>query len=300
MNVGNTMIVLCFACLLFAGCSESKGPPSPDPAAQARRAQFSIVNVFDFGRRGVRNFLFVPVTRRLYVSFMDTEDDLLYEWDVDSGKVTHEYKLGKGYMCDSVAAPPDGKHLVVGCWPLDVLARECKTLIINTAQKRIVKTLDLEDRTSRPKFSADGTRFWADDRDKAFDLSGRSVSPARYEEPEVKKESAWCIESSKDTIQTHGLYWRDASGKDHRLTQNEWNDNFCVTKDKKFVITTTRDGELIVWRTTDRKEVYRRKLATAYGFLAYDADRNRVLLGDALSNGTTFLRALVINDKESD
>jgi hypothetical protein len=262
---------------------------------EARQAVFVVMDVFDLGRRDVRNFTFSPKPRRLYVSFMDRKDDLLYEWDVDKGKITHKYQLGAGYMCDSIAVSPDGTHLVVGCWPLNSL--ECKTLIISTTRERDVRALELTERTFRPKFSADGSLFWTDLRDRAFALSGKAVPDARYRKPKVANRSPWRIEPSKMTIGIHGLYYRDGDGRDHHLTQREWHENFCITQDKRFVIATTWDGELIAWQTDDCKEVFRRKLASQYGYLAYDPDRNRVLLGDATSGGTTFLRALVIGQK---
>ena len=271
-----------------SGADQHTDSPDTEPA----QAHFTIVDVFDLGRRGVRNFTFCPATRRLYVSFMDSKDDLLYEFDVDTGEVTHTYQLGNGYMCDSVAVSPDGDHLVVGCWPFS--GSESKTLIVQTTPERTMLALELTDRTFWPKFSADGSFFWT--RGGAFDLSGRPMPDVRRKKPEAQEQSAWCIWSSKTTIETHGLYYRDADGKDHHLTQNQWHDNYCITQDKEFIVATTWDGELIVWRTDDCREVFRRKLASQYGYLAYDPQRSRVLLGDATraTRGTTFLRALMI------
>jgi len=286
--------VLILACVLSAGCDNSQPSLSQVPTHQADAAGFSIVNVFDLGRREVRNFVFTPGTRRLYVSFTDREDDLLYEWDVDREKLLRKYRLGKGYMCDSLAASPDGRYLIVGCWPLDFPRLECKTVILDTEQKRITTTLDLMDRTFSPKFRDDGKRFWVDDREHAFDLAGRPLPQSKFREPEPTRGSPWRIESSKMTVYTHGLYYRDASGKDHLLTQAEWHDNYCITKDGKFVASTTWGGEIVVWRTSDCHEVYRKKIADQYGYLAYDAEKNRILLGDATYNGTRNLRALTM------
>ena len=270
-------------------------------AKKDAQALFTIVNVFDFGRHRVRNFTFCPATRRLYVSFTDKLDNLLYEWDVDKGEVLHKYDFGEEYMPDSVIVSHSGSHLVVGCWPLDFSRlQQCKTVIVDIAHGRQIQTLSLTDRTFWPEFSTDGSMFWVDDRGrgrKAFDLAGRPLTGVRYKKPEPQNQSAWRIESAKDTIETHGLYYRDADGKDHHLTQNEWHDNYCVTKDKRFIVATTWDGELLVWRTDDCEEIFRQKLSSQYGYLAYDSETNRVLLGDAKHDGTTFLRALVIEKR---
>ena len=171
---------------------------------------------------------------------------MLYEWDVDSGKVIHGYKLGKGYMCDSVAASPDGKHLVVGCYPLydSQIPMPFKTLIGDTTSKQLVEHLASRGRrTFRPMFAADGSRFWLDDRREAFDLEGAAFANSKYAAKQPERGTPWRIESTMDTAETYGLYYRDLSGKDHRLTSDEWHDNYCLTKDRDFVVATTWEGE---------------------------------------------------------
>src|SRR6185295_19210719 len=101
----------------------------------------------------------------------------------------------------------------------------------------------------------------------------------------------WRIESSKSTIETHGLYCKDASGASHRLTHNEWPGNHAVTHDRQFVATTTRDGEFIAWRLDDAKEVAHVQMAKQYGYLQYDAKEDRFLWGDATGNGTSKLKS---------
>jgi len=274
------------------GGYESSGAETATAKADT---QFDLVKLFDFERRQVRNFTFCQATRRLYVSFTDNNDDWLYEWNVDTGKVIHRYELGKGYICDSVAISPDGKHLVVGCWPLSPSTLQCKTLIGDNASRQITEHLASRGtRTFCPLFAADGSRFWLDDRQQASDLTGRPIAGSAYVSAAPDKGTAWRIESTKETSETHGLYFRDLSGKDHRLTANEWHDNYCLTKDHNFVVATTWDGEVIVWRTKDVREVFRKKIADQYGYLAYDAAKNCILLGDATNNGTTFLRALIV------
>lgn len=258
--------------------------------------RFVMTQLLDFERRGVRNFTFCPKTRRLYVSFRDKDDDLLYEWDVDKRTVIYKYQLGDGYMCDSVAVSPDGSSVAVGCWPLDIGQTECKTVIIQTSGDRKMLLLRRTDRTFSPTFSADGTLLWTDHR-QAFDMSGKVVPNAVYKETRVANGSPWSIECSKVTVNQEGLYYRDIDGKDHRLIKNEWHDNYAITTDGRFIASTTWDGELVVWSTQTITEIYRQKIAAGYGYLCYDPLMNRFLLGDATDKGTTFLRALAVMDK---
>lgn len=162
---------------------------TPNSAIEAQQGIIKIVKVFNLGRRDVRNFEFCSKSRRIYVSFTDKKDDLLYEWDVDTGDLIHTYRLGSGYMADSVAVSPDGNHMVVGCFPLG-LNGGCKTLVIGTTGSRESKTLKLTDRTFRPEFNTNnGFYFWVDDRRTAYDLMEKPVPGVEYMEPEVKRRS---------------------------------------------------------------------------------------------------------------
>jgi hypothetical protein len=104
----------------------------------------------------------------------------------------------------------------------------------------------------------------------------------------------WVVPSAKSALDTHGLYYTDRGGQDHLVERDHWNDNYGITKDGRWIVTTTWDGEAVAWSTERLEPVYRHKIASAYGYLAYDERGERFLLGDATHDGTTKLRALVV------
>ena len=77
------------------------------------------------------------------------------------------------------------------------------------------------------------------------------------------------------------------------ITPSHWHDNYAITRDGQYVVTTTWDGEVLAFSTAEKKVVFKQKIADQYGYLAYDDKDDRFLLGDAMYNGTTYLRALV-------
>ncbi|MCY2930079.1 MAG: WD40 repeat domain-containing protein [Planctomycetota bacterium] len=293
------------AALLLPTACEPSGParkatgkhkaPESSAAPKPQTSAFGLTEVLDFSQTSVSRLGFSPATRNLFVSFGD--DDKLYQWDLNTNTLAHTYRLGEGYRCDSVALSPDGRYLGVGCWPLDAGTRRCKTLILDTQAKRIHKDLGIDSRTYRPQFLPDGKTFAVDDG-RLFDLDTRPVAGPLPPRPKPAPGSVWRIESSKETIETHGLYYRDAWGKDHRLTDTEWGDNYGITRDGKYVAATTWDGEVIVWRTKDRKEVFRKRIAVQYGHLAYDPGANRFLLADA-THANTHLLALYVPEGDA-
>lgn len=263
---------------------------------------FSIVNVLDFGQRQVRNFVFCSATRQLFVSHLEGPpskyDDLLYQWDIDSGHLLHKYHLGTGFICDNVAASPDGRHLLVGCWPLK--GTECRTLLIDTQEKKIMLDLKRSDRIFDARFAQDGLTFWmltSEERNKgiAFRLDGTQLPNFSMEEfPSPGSPSIWTVPASKET--KGGLFYKGTDGVHHLLTSNNWHENSGITSDGKIIVTTTWDDEIIAWNAETLKEVFRQKITNHHnggGYIAYDPKLNRFLIGDC-SSGTTWLRALMI------
>jgi hypothetical protein len=260
----------------------------------------NVSDLLDFQRRDVRNFVFCSETRQLFVSHLDKKDDRLYQWDVDTKKLVHVYRLGDGFFCDNVTLAPDGRVAVVGCFP-DKIDGPCKTLILDTREKTIAHDLGRDDRIFSVRFNRDGTRFLLSTTDfegskgVAYETSARRIDkfdPAEFERQTDAR--IWRIERSKVNADTAGLYCKDDSGRVHRLTDNEWHDYFGVTKDRRFVACTTWDGELIVWRLSDGSGVARKKMARQYGYLQYDPKSDRFLWGDATDDGTTKLKVIEV------
>ena len=301
----NTLIslLLISGIIHFASCNEApqqslSAPTSGNASDKIDTnvlglSDIQLVELFDFGQSGLRKFEFSPKSRSLFVSFHD-KNGLVHEWNVDNQQIEHVYKLRTGYLCDELRASPDGDVLIVGCWPLE--GYTCQTLVINTASKSISAQLPISGRVSDIAFDGAGESFRIIDSNSgtkglAFLRSGETLLSFDASEFESKNGRAWTVESSKSTIQTHGLYCTDPNGKEHLLTQNNWHQNYAVTKDGRFVATTTWDGELIVWRRKDQKQVFHQKMADQYGFLQYDPKFNRFLWADA-TTGSSKLMAL--------
>src|SRR5436305_12946099 len=90
-----------------------------------------ISDLLDFHRREVRNFVFCSETRQLFVSHSDKKDDRLYQWNLDTKKLEHVYRLGDGVFCDHVTLSPNERVAVVGCFPHNITG-PCKILILVT------------------------------------------------------------------------------------------------------------------------------------------------------------------------
>ena len=276
--------------------------PTTTYGGPAEAITVRVSDELDFGRRDVRNFVLSSSSRRLFVSHADKYDDSLYQWDVDKRKLEHIYHVGAGYFCDVVALSPNGRFAVVGCYPVEV-SGPCKTILLDTTVFKVVRDLAIAHRVFEVRFDRDGRQFLVrttrgDLPGYAFDTTGRRIdrfSTADFAPVEDPKKRLWRVESSKLTSDTHGLYCNDAQGDPHRLTANQWHDNYGVTRDGKYVGATTWDGEFAVWRLADAKEVFRLKMANQYGYLQYDEKKNCFLWGDATFDGTTKLKSIVVS-----
>jgi hypothetical protein len=148
-----------------------------------------------------------------------------------------------------------------------------------------------DDRFAEVAFGTSGERLRISTA--VYDRTGRPSTAAPSEFPPREKGRLSVIESSPTTASTHGLYYADAGGKGHLITPDHWHDNYGLTRDGAYVVTTTWGGEILAFSTADERVVFRQKLADGYGYLAQDDEADRFLIADATSTGTSHLRALV-------
>jgi hypothetical protein len=269
-------------------------------ARSQQRVTARVSDVLDFGRKEVRNFVLSDESRRLFVSHLDKDDALLDQWNVDTRQLVHTYRLGAGFICDSVAVSPNGRFAVVACFPLQ--SGVGRTILLDTVTFATIGDLALYERVREVHFDRDGGRFrvvtnlmGSGSPGVAYDTAGNRIlrfDAAEFSRPDSAR--VWRVESSKTTSGTHGLYCKDAGGKPHRLTDKEWDDNYGVTRDGRYLAATTRDGELIVWRLEDAAEIARLKMAERYGYLQYDSKYDRFLWCGATGDGTTKLKAIAL------
>jgi hypothetical protein len=88
-----------------------------------------------------------------------------------------------------------------------------------------------------------------------------------------------------------GLFFKDARGVIHRLLDNPLNQNFALSKDAKYIGTSTRDQRLRIWRTSDLHEVFNKKVGGHPVRLVYDAKDDQFLVLDGV-DGEMQLRAV--------
>lgn len=260
---------------------------------------FKIEKILDFGYKESRVFILDDKSRKLYVSFGANKNDILYVWDIDKRQLVDKYHIGKNYWIDRASLSPSGNHLFIGCYSMRNAFEkdQYKTLLIDTTGKKKPININFNERSYFQEFNNEGTIFWPDRSSyKAYDLNGNLVEDAVREKKHIENRSFW---ESETRVEGSKLYFRDTQGIDHFLTNNFWHNSRCITKDNKYIIVITWDGELIIWDTSDYKKVFYYKLSDQYGNLAYDSKLNRVLIGNVVYNGSTFLRSLQILEQNN-
>jgi len=314
LRARTSLLLVVSLAILGCGRPEERRTPERNEKSEAPRGkQFALSNLIDLGHRDVRGFAFEPGTRQLFVSFddrsnadVDAEGDRLYQWDVDAKTLIHTYSIEPGWLVDDIFTSEGASRVVLRLYrPRNALGSPSTKYALMDPVKHAVVATDLglhDDRNADVIFGRDGKRFLLSSagtfdglpKRLVFDEGARPVPeiPSDFSSPEkpYEKPRLSVIESSKTTVQTHGLYYTDDAGARTLVTQQHWHDNFALTRDGRYLVTTTWDGELLVWSTAEKREVHREKLAAQYGHLAYDAKGDRFLLGDATHNGTTFLR----------
>jgi hypothetical protein len=297
------------------------------PSGPARRAPFEVVNLFDLGRHGVSRFAYSRSTEQLFVSFdhkpsgeWQEGGNSLEQWSVPEAARVHSYPVEKGWMVDDLYPSPDGRYLIVGLYHSERGSSErWEKYTLVDAVKHEVVAADLEPhdvRSVQVDFGVSGKRVRITGssggdppRSFVYDTEGRpaTADPSEFPErprrrstsrerpfsPQEAPGKVWVIESFKGTTDVAGLYYTDAVGNDHMVTRNHWHENYDLTRDGQYVVSTTWDGEVVVFSTAEKQIVSRKKIAGQYGHLAYDEKNDRFLLGDVTHDGTTHLRALV-------
>jgi hypothetical protein len=98
--------------------------------------------------------------------------------------------------------------------------------------------------------------------------------------PVERLRPEWVVENSKMTpVNEWGVYCRDKSGREHRLLDEGVNGNLVITADNRYVAAGS-GGELLIWRLSDGKQIFRKRLAKESGFILYDAVDNLILWAD--------------------
>lgn len=256
-----------------------------------------MVKLLNLGRTGVTDLAFCAASREVLVCFGDNK---AYQWNIDTKNRSGRYVLDLPWKIYRVALSLDGRRGALlaglsyqGPWQVSV---------VDTLEGRTIESFQIIGRFSSVKFSNGGQYLLVTSReyevpDKVYDLSGQRMdgdlraefshepSRLRANPPEVTKMTP-----------NPGLSLYDANENEIlRIEVSHCGGNFGITRDNKYIATVTWDRELIVWRTTDRNEVYRYDLKTSCR-LRYDPVKNQFLIANAEDRGSKYMRALRIQD----
>lgn len=265
----------------------------------------SMEDVLDFHRTPVRHLAFSPATRLLFVSHADDAtanfDDRLDQWNVDTERMEYVYQLGEGFMCQRIFPSPEGRFLVVCCYPRQ--GKEHKLVLIDS-QTRQVRDLHEKQDIDRVTFTPDGSRFavitWemrstGSGRPSVYDTSGQLVGSAGLEEFQPVEDPYLRYYPPEKGKERNGLYVRDMKGEERHLDVDSLGRNFASTADGKYIAATTADGDLLAFRRSDLKMIFQLHMAEEGGHLCYDSVKNRFLWADQ-TRRTSKLRQLVIDE----
>jgi WD40 repeat protein len=195
-------------------------------------------------------------------------DTTLYQWNVSKKKRLHAYPCLKDHLrWNEVAASPDGELLIAATYPQS-FDTKAKLLFIDTRNHRIQYTTDTKALVATIKFDRSGkfiwiTTTWPGPDPFVYDREGKKHSDFNPKDFEAEtKDRLWDVGESKGGPPP-GLFYRDANGAVHRLIDHPLNQDYALTKDGKYIGTSTWDQRVRVWRTSDVKELFNERIGLA-------------------------------------
>jgi hypothetical protein len=273
------------------------------PAASTARAaeplpEFRLVELAGLDMPLLDHYTFCPASGRLYAGYAKADQWWLVQWDPKSRRWDRAYRLDTGPgIVEQIAPSPDGRHIIIAFSPpfsVESRSYRCKVLIVDTPTEQVSTAPELPYRFGGLEFSSDGSCFKvleAYDKSPAavLTLDARRVESADPRQFVAAEDCiAWVVHNS-------GMLWcRNSSGRERLLSERVLNANFAVTRDRQFVAAVTDNGELIVWRTADAREVFRNKPGIICRDLMYDRNENRFLMVTTSDPTRSTLSALTI------
>jgi hypothetical protein len=257
-----------------------------------------MVKVLNFHGAAVCDIAFSPTNRQAFVCFNDNK---LYQWNVDTKRRVRPYELDHRWKVYRVAISPDGTCAAALCGV--TYDGPWQVFIVDVSKNKIAHRFEVSDRPWDFVFSNNGKLLQITPQSNVkekviYNLSGEMLE-GDY--------SAEFVKPKKRIRKTPGLpkgpspglsYYDEHENELFRLQVKHHGDiNFDITADYKYIAASTPERELIVWRTSDQKEIYRYNLVNLC-YLIYDPVKNQFLIADAESKGSTYLRALRIRGQQ--
>ena len=266
---------------------------------------FKIVRLFDLKKDGAYVFAFCPASRELFVSFNGESSQIVYRWNVDTGRKLDSYKFPEKFRCDEAVVSPNGKVLVLVAYDMlhDALHKADKVRLIDVQSGKTIKELIYDGIPARVQFSRDGkfivTRKYTYESggEIVYDIIGneqKNFDLKAFDSTEVPV--AWEIPNSKGGPRP-GLFCRDSQGAQQRLypdADTYWSDvcSYIVSADKRYVACSTDKGKLKIWRISDAKMVFDSQVGKGWIPVSYDSKSGRFLFADADIDKATWLQAV--------
>ncbi len=257
------------------------------------------VRLVDFKIKGARAVSFCSASRNLFVAFAQEGSRKVHCWSLDTGKDIASYTVPRGYRCDDSLPSPDGKLLLIATYDLihDALHEVFKVFVFNVKTEKLIKELDYPDELiTFLQFSRDGNCFRlcrgipsrsADWPVYVYDPKGNTLTNvdmmafAPAESPILKQGE----------FKDPSLYYTK-DGTQHKLVE----DAFCYLSadGDAFLASSTVNGEVLVWRASDLKELFRGKFGKHPIWVRFDDKLNRFLVINGNADENSFLEAIQI------
>ncbi len=235
--------------------------------------------LIDFKRDQVNCFEYCIASREFFFCFRD-ENNAVYRWNEMNCKLQLMHKVHEDERCDALAISPNGKSIILSTYGSGRgVIPTCRVVIIDSETNQVRSAIPLEHLVREIQFSDDEDLIslkMTFGPDQIFDLHGKSMADVVAKR--FTKDSSplvWLVPGEKSN-RPQGLFLKLDDGETIRLHSSP--DEFVVSKDKSVTACSTKDGEIVIWRTKDATELLRQDLGERVIQIRYDTDANRLIV----------------------
>ncbi len=240
------------------------------------------VLLVEFKQKGARAISFCSTSQVIFVAFSGEDSRKVHRWNLGTGREEGSYPVPRGYRCDYTATSPDAKLLLISAYDLVQKApkKVFKVLLVDTRTGKVIKQLEYPDSITYLQFSRDGQRFrlspglpsrypeWAG---AVFDRKGEKVTEldANIFDPAESFILARGRDKDPDLYYTAGATPRKLVGGAFE---------YLSSAGGTLLAASTFAGDVVIWRTSDLKEVFRHPFGRHPVFLRFDLKMSRFLV----------------------
>jgi WD40 repeat protein len=245
---------------------------------QTNLSSLNQARLIDFKMKGASALSFCSPSRDLFVAFAQEGSRSVHCWNVDTGKKVASYSVPRGYRCDDSLPSPDGKLLLIVGYDLihDALHQAFKVILFDVQTTKVIKELDYPDNTTFVQFSRDGNCFRVcqgfpsrspDWPVYVYDRKGNILAGV-VSTAFAPAESSFLKQGDKDP----SLYYTK-DGTQHKLVEEAF--DYLSADGDAFLASSTLNGEVVVWRASDLKQIFRAKFGKHPIWVRFDNKLNR-------------------------